>query len=99
MKKIDPLRCISSEGLMRVFFSNGGKMDRHNFCMPVGYEKEARRAQKALVLLLIRDDGRDMLLQTHRAFVRGEVDSHNNLIKEKEEKRKNILQRYSWKLL
>jgi len=99
MKKIDPLRCISSEGLMRIFFNNGGCMDRCNFCVPVGKDKEARRVQKALVLLLIRDDGRTMLINTHRAFVLGEVDSHNNPIKEKEEKRRSILQRYSWKLL
>lgn len=99
MQRIDPLKCISPEGLMRVFFSNGGRMDRYNFCVPVQNAREARRAQKALILLLVRYDGRELMLQTHRRFLKGEVDSHNNLIKEKEEKRKNILQRYSWKLL
>lgn len=99
MKKIDPLRCISPEGLLRVFFSNGGRMDRYNFCVPVEDTKEARRVQKALVLLLVRSDGRELMLQTHRAFVRGEVDFRNNPIKEKEAWRRGILQKYVWKLL
>ena len=99
MKKIDQLRCISSEDLLRVFFSNGGRMDKYNFCVPVEDTKEARRAQKALVLLLVRSDGRELMLKTHRAFLKGKVDSHNNSVKKEEEKRKNILQRYSWKLL
>lgn len=99
MKKIDPLKRISSEDLLRVFFNNGGCMDRRNFCVPVQDTREARRAQKALILLLVRYDGREMMLDVHRAFLKGEVDSRNTPVQEKEEKRRSILQRYSWKLL
>lgn len=76
-KKIEPLKNVSSERLLEMFFDNGGTMDRRNFCIPVDSTRETRRVAKVLVFLMIREDGKKLLAQTHKRFLRGKVDSCN----------------------